>query len=750
MYMHFATASHIMFPFMLLLLMVLRVTEPVPNLGFEALPRPGLRQLAESFHSCEFTLLYISLLEGAHADEITNIALAISSVETAYSLYPTSKLKSFTMEFERAGNFELQSHSSANFLRKHLLCLTVLLPWTVASVPKSFYNLGRIASLLIAVEEPKFVITLCDSNFLYEQVINNGNVHVVPRLHQISIKAIYIFIFLESSAFLYRIPCSNDAVAAPPCNHFVSLQRVERVYVSRLYRLLHGNLAGSYVAVSGMYPLDGKTCEGDILRGFSPYLHSCLLPELAKALNFTPMHIPGGIFARPLPAVVSTVTAGFLLDPRYLVGIIGRKSIDFTLLSSCIVYNDYGFIQVVPEQRESVLLNALDLKTWLVVIASAIAISVACTIALSERLTDFRCSVLKAMLKMSFATLLEIFYLPSGVAKLLDLKTVLMLTLWAFVGKLISNSYQAGLYSMLTTPASVGPPTSVEDIVNFPGLVASDMFYTVQTELSDPTEKRVDGNNDVVAQMPHFSKLDYEMERIIRSSRNNSSTSRVLRQMKERHFFIHEDVSNLTLYRFEKPSVPVTIMAVNGNGKRKITWPPKEYILIGRRNDIKMYNILVRLTGAAGGKVVLAGDMMSPLSGGWVTPILVQSNFLAPRVALMTSRIMESGIWTFWRELQELRLSVQVFKQLKGYAQSTSNGVAANIWAVAFDSKDYDRLREQMRSQYQPLSITVLMALFLWFVLGLSVALISMVLEYDKELLAALFEKLLRMTGLRT
>ena len=126
------------------------------------------------------------------------------------------------------------------------------------------------------------------------------------------------------------------------------------------------------------------------------------------------------------------------------------------------------------------------------------------------------------MLIVSFSMLLEVIHVPQGVTKLLNFKTMLMLISWSFVGKLINNSYQGSLYSILTTPAKASPPRAVEDILQFPGLVVSDMFYTVV---------QADALGTMFHNESHFSKLHYEIERILRRRGENSSTSRVLRQL---------------------------------------------------------------------------------------------------------------------------------------------------------------------------------------------------------------------------
>ena len=110
--------------------------------------------------------------------------------------------------------------------------------------------------------------------------------------------------------------------------------------------------------------------------------------------------------------------------------------------------------------------------------------------------------------------------------------------------------------------------------------------------------------------------------------------------------------------------------------KEMIAWPPKEYILIERYNDVQVYYLIVSLTGSANGKDILVGNMMSPLSGGWVTSILGKSNFLEPKVALLTSRMMESGVWSKWRKLHEWQLSIDVFKQLNAFLRSKKSNAA--------------------------------------------------------------------------
>ena len=181
--------------------------------------------------------------------------------------------------------------------------------------------------------------------------------------------------------------------------------------------------------------------------------------------------------------------------------------------------------------------------------------------------------------------------------------------------------------------------------------------------------------------------------------------------MSDKLIFIDGDLFDVTLRKFERPSMAVTVRARDKSNvvTTPIPWPPDGYILIGRGEAVRMYNVLLKLTGLAEGKTVMTGEMMSPLNTGWITPILVQSNFMAPNVALVTGRIIESGMWNFWQELRERRQSLEVF-QLLTRSQSKLHFMlsSGNVWAVAFDNKDYAQLQSQMNSQYQALTVHVL------------------------------------------
>ena len=66
---------------------------------------------------------------------------------------------------------------------------------------------------------------------------------------------------------------------------------------------------------------------------------------------------------------------------------------------------------------------------------------------------------------------------------------------------------------------------------------------------------------------------------------------------------------------------------------------------------------------------------------------------------------------------------------------------------MAFVNKNYDRLREHLSSQYHPLNVYVLVALSLWFIIGISAGLLSFLFANCKELLTALVPRLLGMLG---
>ena len=226
-----------------------------------------------------------------------------------------------------------------------------------------------------AVEEPAFVITLCYNTAHYKQVMNEGRVTFQPPLHKISTRTVYIFMFFGAHTFLYSIPCVKKEMQAPSCALFHPIRSLKRLEIFYVIKILHLDLKRENVAVSGFHQFALKTCDEDISTAFFPNVQACLLPELVQSLNFTPVHIGGGIFARPGPTILSAFTSGFVLDLRSLNGIIGRKSIDYTLLSSCVIYNDYAVIQVMSHGREVAILHALIFKTWVMVISSAIGLS---------------------------------------------------------------------------------------------------------------------------------------------------------------------------------------------------------------------------------------------------------------------------------------------------------------------------------------------------------------------------------------
>ena len=572
---------------------------------------PQVLQFLGQFTSCIIEIVTHNLSITRYSDEVEHLMPLVGTQGTLY----LHSMVSITTKKRKAIQFPLMSHYSQ--------CRVLLFPSEMSDVtPEGMVGLAFVPVAIHYVNiVPTFTLILLNSATRQQPALLN----VLQRFLRTFVQSPLVLLAsdLKETKRRFSILCIH-------CVHLSGVRLLHAITsntdpttIIKTHQKLHGNLHGGMIDLEGIYRTE--TCVG--FKQQAEACH-CAVDAVVRALNAT---VEYNLFQpeklRIQPGVLGQVMGS--IYTQYAQALIQANAVGirtYSWLTAGETIRKYTSVTVIDTSSPgmTVLAEAFDLKTWLVIIGFSVFATFGIVYLMSETSKSGWKSDMNSAAAFVLVILIDQWHNVGGRTGR-TWKLGLVTFACSRVAMLINGAYQGHLFSSL---ASVPMP-----------LVPTDMYSLAQSDTFIISTSTLISNGSIIVSLLHSQMNEFLM---LNNSTHQSGLAKSVQRLNTKLRFSNSTLEDIIHTQLERRQLSVTVH----NGALEILKMPRDHVYFGEEVDVQIYKMLLSSATKSRRQLFINGQELTFFQQRG--PLVVMNNFFVPIFTHKISRIYESGLWGLW------------------------------------------------------------------------------------------------------